>query len=176
MSRRKILFIFILIHIPLAFGIYAGTFLLPNYMDARQAHLKQTNYFLTNNKTLITDSRELILAESCKAFLANLENEYKSSLETLAQDAYQEYTARKAKDPDFSAYDLAAKYLTKLNKLDKHSETKLNNYLNNMEQELRDNNLSTELIKQAQYAYTIKMRQIKNDFYRSHIRSHLRKE
>ncbi|MTI80437.1 MAG: hypothetical protein FH758_06055 [Firmicutes bacterium] len=165
MSRQKILFLFILIHIPLAAGIYAGTFLLPDYMEARQEHLKQTNYFLTDNNNLIKNNRELIIAQKCNAFLEDLQNEYKSKLEALGKDAYLEYKEQKVADPNFSVYNLAGKYLNKLSRLDNHCRTKLNNYLNTMDRELKANNLSTKLIEQAKFAYRIKKGQIKNNFY-----------
>jgi len=157
-TRRKVLLGFILVHLPLVIGIYLGTSILPDYIVTRQQHLQQTNFFLTGDKSLITNPQQLRIAEDCQIFLQALVEEYDSKLNAIAEKGYAEYQSLKASNPDYSPYNLAGKYLGKIDSLEKSCRTKLNQYL-------KQSNLSPELVKQARYTYQIKKASIKQELY-----------
>lgn len=158
MTRNKILLCLILVHLPLVVGIYIGTSILPDYIATRQEHLKQTNFFLTGDKSLITSPQELTCAEDFQIFLQALIDEYDSKLNAIAKEGYAEYQLLKNNNPDFSPYALVGKYLPKIDSLENNCRTKLN-------QHLKHSNLSPKLTKQARDTYQIKKTRIKQELY-----------
>lgn len=166
--RSKIIILFIAVHLPLALGIYLGT-VLPGYVEAQKGKQRQANFFLNNNKIIEVpqqmEQRELTIARKYQALIIEVEDNYYKGVSKLARSAYQEYQALKAKDPNFSPYSLASKYLPRLRLLEENCDRDFSRYMIQMENELQANSLPLDLIKQARYAYQLKKQDIKKEFY-----------
>ncbi|AGL01046.1 hypothetical protein [Desulfoscipio gibsoniae] len=166
--RNKIIILFIAVHLPLVLGIYLGT-VLPGYIEAQKVKQQHANFFL-NNKEIIKlpkqmEQRELIIARKYKVLIIEVEDNYYEGVSELARSAYQEYQALKAKDPNYSPYSLASKYLPRLRLLEENCDRDFTRYIAQMEKELQVNSLPLDLIKQARYAYQRKKQDIKREFY-----------
>ncbi len=166
--RGKIIILFIAVHLPLVLGIYLGT-VLPGYIETQKVKQWQANFFLNNNEIIEVpqqmEQRELAIARKYRALIIEVEDNYYQGVSKLTRSAYREYQALKAKDPNYSPYSLASKYLPRLRLLEKNCDRDFSRYMIQMEKELQANSLPLDLIKQARYAYQLKKQDIKKEFY-----------
>lgn len=81
--------------------------------------------------------------------LTNLQQEYKTKIDSLVESGYEEYKSGK-----ISTLKLASKYLTLGSKLETESDKKVSTLLKEMEKELKDNNLDTTIVKEVKEYYS----------------------
>lgn len=166
MSGLKIAALFVLVNLPIVLGIYMGTSAIPDYMEARQEEIRQDNYFLTPGSHTNQTPEESAVAHTCQEVMDSALNDFHQGLAELGQSAYTEYKELKAVDPEATPYDLASKYLNKLNLLEKECDTSFYSHIMSIEQNLPANSLETELLEQVRYAYASKKMSIKKEFYK----------
>ena len=164
MKRYKIPFLMFSVYLFIAIIIYSGIVFMPE-IETKRTRMEQKNYFLGQQTDLITSPVEQVIAQNCKSYMTELENNFRQELNNMGSTAYQEYQTLKAKDPNTSPYSLAGKYMRKLRHLSEEYDSQFENYIKIMEQELKSKSLSLELVDHAKYAYRAKKRSIKQEFF-----------
>jgi len=164
MKRFKIPLLLLSVYLFIAIIIYSGVVFIPE-IETKKTRLEQKNYFLGQQTDLISSPVEQAIARDCKSYITKLENNFRQELTNMGRTAYQEYQALKAEDPDTSPYSLAGKYMSKLRFLEEKYDSQFEDYINVMEQELKSESLSLKLVDHAKYAYRVKKRNIKQEFY-----------
>jgi hypothetical protein len=170
MSALRIAFLFVLVNLPIALGIYMGTAAIPDYIETRQEEVRLDNYFLTPDSQTGQTPAESSAALKCEGIMDSSLTDFSQGLAGLGHSAYAEYKELKAVNPEASPYDLAGRYMHKLRLLEKECDTFFNSQIMSIEQDLPADSPEMELLEQARYAYAEKKMSIKREFYQKGLK------
>lgn len=108
-------------------------------------------------------AQEAIIA-SYEPHFTSLSNEAIKRLEALFEEAYNEYELNK-KEGTLDRVKLTAKYIQAGKLLEKQVDYSFYKLLNQMEQELKDNNLSTHIIEEVEATYLADKEEKKKELF-----------